>query len=538
MSKLRYYSLLRNVNYFLKHANLWSLGKMFCLLRSSQLTKDFVLWFASSTIISPLLGGAGGGYFVNRRKIGDKLAVIFGLLIFAAILVCGWYIYGQTKHHLDQELGQRLIDIAQTIATHANGAIITQLVPGNETGLTYRNLVSQLNSIKHKTAVKRIYLFDANHRSLVDTEREIPIGIEYLKLKFDQLELERVWQKNGAASVLFLGDDGYYYKSGYAPILVNDKVVAAVGVDASATFLQILNRFRRNVFTFALACVIISVAIVFLVSKTITNQIHQLVAAAEKIGKGDFATSIKINSKDEIGYLGRTMEEMRLNILNRDEQMKLMLANVAHEIRNPLGGIELFAGILAEELGQNDPARAHLFKITKEVRKLNDVITEFLDFARHKEPQKRDVYLEELIQSAYFTLELEFEKAAVEFQAQVQPQELKVNVDPEQFKRVFINLFKNSLQAIQNSKITAGKLTVTSSQKDRMVEISVNDNGAGIPAENIPKLFEPFFTTKEKGAGLGLAIVDKIISDHGGSIDIQSTEGEFTKVIIRIFHSG
>jgi len=472
------------------------------------------------------------------RKIGDKLTITFGLLMFSAIFVCGWYLYGQTKHHLDKELGQRLVNIAQTIATHSNGAIIMQFVHGNETGLTYRNLVSQLNGIKQKTKVKRIYIFDKHRRSLVDTEIGIPIGTEYLKLKFDQLELEDVWQKKGAASVLFLGEDGQHYKSGYAPILVDDKVVAAVSVDASATFLQILKRFRRNVLTFSLICVIISVAIGFVVSKTITNPIYKLVAAAEKIGSGDFDTEIQINSKDEIGYLGKTMEQMRMNTLKRDAQMKLMLANVAHEIRNPLGGIELFADILAEELEQNAPARTHLAKITKEVRKLNSIITEFLDFARPKVPHKIDVPLEELMQSAYFMLALEFEKAKVEFQSQVEPQDINIQVDPEQFKRVLVNLFKNSLQAIQNSKITNGKLTVQSSKKGEMVEISIKDNGPGIPSENIAKLFEPFFTTKEKGAGLGLSIVQKIISDHGGSIEVQSVEDEFTNVIIRLAQEG
>jgi len=468
------------------------------------------------------------------RKIGDKLAITFGILISSSIFVCGWYLYKRTKHNLDKELGQRLVAIAQTIATHSNGAIITKLVPGNETGLTYRNLVSQLNRIKRKTAVKRVYIFDENHRSLVDTERGISIGTEYLKLKFDQLELERVWQKKGAASVLFLGEGGEYYKSGYAPILVNDKVVAAVGVDASATFLEILKQFRRSVFTFGLVCVIISIAIGFFVSKTITNPIHKLVAAARGIGSGDFNTEIQINSKDEMGYLGQTMEQMRANILKRDAQMKLMLANVAHEIRNPLGGIELFADILAEELKQDNPAKAHLEKITKEVRKLNQIITEFLDFARPKEPQKSDVYLEELIQTAYFMLALEFEQAKVEFQSRAEPQDIIIQVDPEQFKRVFVNLFKNSLQAIQNSKITDGKLTVKSMQKDGVVEISINDNGPGIPPENIPKLFEPFFTTREKGAGLGLSIIHKIIFDHGGNIEIESAEGELTNVIITL----
>ena len=479
------------------------------------------------------------------RKIGDKLTITFGLLIFLAIFVCGWYFYGQTKHHLEKELGQRLVDIAQTISNLSNGNIIKQLTPGNETGLTYKNLVVQLNQIKKKSAVSRIYIFDKHNCSLVDTQDKIPIGTEYLKLRFDQLELESVWRKNGASSVLFLGEDGNYYKSGYAPILVEQEVVAAVGVEAGAIFLQILKKFKRNVLTFGLVCIIINVGIAFVMSKTITNPIHKLVAAIENISLGNFNTKIKINSNDEIGFLGRTMEQMRMNIIERDQQMKLMLANVAHEIRNPLGGIELFAGILAEELlhGENEQgssanansARAHLDKIIREVRNLNQIITEFLDFARSKQPQKSLISLNELLRSAYFMLSLEFKEANILFKSQVESS-LKIYVDPEQFKRVFINLFKNSLQAIKENKIVNGQVDVLSIKKNGLIEIIVNDNGPGISQKNINKLFEPFFTTKEKGAGLGLAIVQKIISDHDENIEIKSIKGKSTSVIIRISH--
>lgn len=477
------------------------------------------------------------------RRIGNKLTITFGLLILSAIFVCGWYFYGQTKHHLEKELGERLVDIAQTTATLLNGDIIRQLVPGNETGLTYRNLISQLNSIKQRTDASRIYIFDIHHRSLADTETSTPIGSEYLKLRFDQLELEYVWRKKGMASVLFLGEDGNYYKSGYAPILVGDEVVAAVGVDASAAFLQILKRFRRNALTFGAACILICMAIVFIMSKTITNTIHKLVAAVEKISLGDFNTEITTDSNDEIGFLGRAMEQMRVNIIKRDGQMKLMLANVAHEIRNPIGGIELFAGILSEELGHGkdpllritsaDSAQAHLEKIIKEVHNLNQIITEFLDFARPREPRKAVVCVNEMIQSAYFMLALEFEEARVGFHSRIDPL-LTICVDEEQLKRVFINLFKNSLQALKDNKVANGEVIVQSVIKDGTVEISVKDNGPGIPQENITRLFEPFFTTKEKGAGLGLAIVQKIVTDHGGRIEVRSTEGESTTVIILI----
>jgi len=480
------------------------------------------------------------------RKISNKLTITFGLLILSAIFICGWYFYGQTEHHLEKELGERLVDIAQTIATLSDGDIIRQLVPGNEAGLTYRNLLSHLNRIRQSTDVSRIYIFDRHHRCLVDTEVSIPIGTEYLKLKFDQLELEHVWDKKGAASILFRGEDGNYYKSGYAPILVGDEVVAAVGVDASAAFLRILKRFGRNVLTFGAACILICAAIVFIVSKRITNPIHRLVDAVEKISSGDLDAEITTNSDDEIGFLGKAMEQMRVNIIKRDGSMRLMLANVAHEIRNPLGGIELFSGILYEELGQGESpllgnastgsARAHLEKITKEVHNLNQIISEFLEFARPREPREADVCLKELVQSAYCMLALEFEEAGVEFQSRIDTL-LTVHVDGEQFKRVFINLFKNSLQALKNSKVAGGRVMVQSDVKDGITEISVQDNGPGIPHENMTRIFEPFFTTKEKGAGLGLAIVQKIITDHGGHIEIRSSKGESTTITIRLFPS-
>ncbi|MGA1867822.1 MAG: ATP-binding protein [bacterium] len=472
------------------------------------------------------------------RRIGDKITITFGLLIFSAIFVCAWYLYSQTRHHLEKELGQRLVDIAQTIAHQLNGEIIRHLVPGNERGVTYHNLVRQLNQVRENTAVSRIYIFDKNHCSLVDTQASVPIGTEYLNLTFDQLEMEYVWQKKGVSSVLFLGEDGRYYKSGYAPIVVGGEVVAALGVDASAAFLHIMRRFRRSVVSFGIVCILMSVVIGFILSKTITNPIHQLVASIEKISQGNLNAKITVNSNDEIGFLGRTMEQMRSNIIQRDAQMKLMLANVAHEIRNPLSGIELFAGILSEELGHSadaHSARQHLDKIIREVRKLNQIITEFLDFARSKKPQKQEVSLEELIQSAYFMLALEFEEARISFTSQVEPL-LKIQVDPEQFKRVFINLFKNSLQALRSGKTEDARVSVRSRYEESMVEIIVEDNGPGISQEALQKLFEPFYTTKEKGAGLGLAIVRKIIADHGERIEVLSVQGQFTRVIIQLLH--
>ena len=328
--------------------------------------------------------------------------------------------------------------------------------------------------------------------------------------------------------MLFQGDDGIYYKSGYAPIQFGGEVAAAVGVDTSATFMKAIKSFRRSIILFAAVSIVITVAIGFLFARTITRPIGELVRSADTIGQGDFEKEVRIDSNDELGYLGNAMENMRKGIIERDNQLKMMLAGVAHEIRNPLGGIGIFAELLADELEGN--SKEHIQKIIREVRHLNDIITQFLEYARPVEPVRRRVTVGSVIDEAYFLLSLEFERGGARFKRELDNEEVQIYVDPEQMKRVFINLFKNALQVMNSS----GELTVRSQIENNRIGIMVNDTGPGIPAENLERIFDPFFTTKEKGVGLGLAIVKRIVEGNGGEIDVESEVGRFTTFTISL----
>jgi two-component system sensor histidine kinase HydH len=201
---------------------------------------------------------------------------------------------------------------------------------------------------------------------------------------------------------------------------------------------------------------------------------------------------------------------------------------VAHEIRNPLGGIGIFAELLADELEGN--SKEHIQKIIREVRHLNDIITQFLEYARPVEPVRRKVTVGSVIDEAYFLLSLEFERSGARFKRELDNEESQIHVDPEQMKRVFINLFKNGLQVMNSS----GELTVRSEIENNRIGIMVNDTGPGIPAENLERIFDPFFTTKEKGVGLGLAIVKRIVEGNGGEIDVESEVGKSTTFTISL----
>ena len=459
-----------------------------------------------------------------KGRIRNKLVITFVLFVTTVIGGSGWFLYRSTKGSLEGQLGDKLTAIAQMAAIQISGELVTRLKPGDEASRTYANLTRKLERIKKATGAKRLYVFDPQNRSLLDTGEDASIGREYVKLRFDRSELEVVWRGQASHSILFRGSDGAFYKSGFAPIKVKNRAVAAVGVDVSATFLTTIEGFRRSVVAFGMVSVLITVIIGFLLAKTITDPIQPLVRSAMEIGRGDLNKKVTVRSNDELGYLGNAMDRMRRGIINRDHQLKTMLAGIAHEIRNPLGGIELFAGLAADELGDGSKGREHLRKIIKEVNTLNRIIGEFLDFARPSEPKKGSVLLEALIDEVALLSSPDFEGKGIVFRKDFSQDQIRVYADPEQIQRAFLNLFKNAIQAMEQG----GVLVVRGEQREDLVKTEIRDTGMGIPKEDSGQLFDPFFTTKEKGAGLGLSIVKKIVEEHSGKIAVVSEQGKGT----------
>ena len=278
--------------------------------------------------------------------------------------------------------------------------------------------------------------------------------------------------------------------------------------------------FKRSVYLLAGLGTLLTFLVGIAVARHITGPIHTLVTAAREIGRGNLRRAVKVEAHDEIGYLGQTMEEMRRKLLERDAQLRQMLAGVAHEIRNPLSGIEIYAGLIADELPGEDPRREHIHKVIAQVHAMNLVISEFLHFARPPSPQPGEVVLSQLVDDARFLLSPEMEAAGVTFHTEVSP-EARVYADPEQVKRAVVNLMKNAVQAMAEG----GALTVRAVRAAGEVALEVEDTGTGMPEEVRQRLFEPFFTTREKGSGLGLAIVQQAAETNAGRVEVESAPG-------------
>ena len=210
-----------------------------------------------------------------------------------------------------------------------------------------------------------------------------------------------------------------------------------------------------------------------------------------------------------------------------------MSATVAHEIRNPLGAMGMWAGLLERDMDPQDPKRKTLGKITDGLSKLNKIVTNLLVYTRPMTAEFRIVRLDALLEEIVDFTEVEIGRLGrkIDVEKKFECQEGSyVKADPEKINQAVINLCLNAVQAMEDGGKLSVLLSTVSGGDGGYAQFSIIDTGSGISAENITKIFDPFFTTKEDGTGLGLAIVKKIIESHMGTIEVTSERGVGTSV--------
>ncbi|MBI5183445.1 MAG: PAS domain S-box protein [Nitrospinae bacterium] len=228
-----------------------------------------------------------------------------------------------------------------------------------------------------------------------------------------------------------------------------------------------------------------------------------------------------------------------------------MVAGIAHEIRNPLGSIELFASILKKELSDDEDKKRLVEQISSGVKTLNNIISNTLLFTKSPRPvcQRYDLHtlLDDILLFSYNMIK----HNGLRLIKRYDTHQLSGYGDIELLKQVFLNIILNAIQAmpeggdlIISTRIigeTGDMMDLSSNDIKRGVSdnlsgimISISDSGCGIPKDYIDRVFDPFFTTKDRGTGLGLAIVHNIVKFHNGSVEVESREGRGTTFTITL----
>jgi len=209
-------------------------------------------------------------------------------------------------------------------------------------------------------------------------------------------------------------------------------------------------------------------------------------------------------------------------------------AYVSHEIKNPLMVIGGLAHQVERRLAADAAAQEKLRVIQKEVKRLENFLGELRDFTRPVHPRKEEIDLNQLVRDIEALMaEAALEKGII-VEDHLDPLLPFIEADPNQLEQVMVNLIKNALEASD----PPGRIIMSTGSQDARVWFSVQDTGKGMPPEVMEKIFHPFFTTKEKGTGLGLAVIHKIITDHHGTITVDSTTGKGSIFTIRLPQKG
>lgn len=299
-----------------------------------------------------------------------------------------------------------------------------------------------------------------------------------------------------------------------------------------------------------------SALICFLVGK-VTEPLRELRDSAEAVGRGDFSRRVEVRFEDECGELARVFNQMTENLKNSREQLEMtvetlkttqaqliqseklsgigeFIAGVAHELNNPLTSVMGFSELLRQAKVDAKNKR-YLEMIHKSALRCLKIVQALLSFARHRAPERKPACVNGLIEASVEILQYQLRTSNIETITRLDPHLPMVMMDPHQVQQVFVNIINNARQAIEAHQ-PRGQITITTETHGDSVRVTIQDNGPGIPEENLAKIFDPFFTTKEvgQGTGLGLSLCYGIIKDHRGTITPRSKPGEGAAFIIEL----
>lgn len=439
------------------------------------------------------------------------------------------FLYWQSEKILLNELGNQTAELSKAIQ------VGVEEVTGS--GSTDETRLAQYLKRLNSKGINEISII-SNTDEIIASTNPTKIGAAITPKKKElviKAELGEPVSKEGKAYnviVPVIAGDAHY---GYIHLKINADDVSEL--------------LRHNMIKRVFAALIvfgIGIGIAVFLSFRYTEPIHGVVDAARKVAAGDFNVNLPVDRKDEIGeltesfnfMLQRLRENKRLEERLREAEhlsaVGQLSRDIAHEIRNPLNFISLSIDHIKEKYRPERNEEAKEFvdlvsSIKHEIRRLNKLVSDFLDYGRPLKLNKQRVSVEGMLNDVLKIIKAkaESEEIMIRETTGFSPE---IMIDPELIKTCVLNIMMNAFDAMPGG----GTLTIKTEKNDGNFVLSVSDTGAGVARENLSRVFEPFFTTKSSGLGLGLATTKRIVEEHGGRIELRSTEGVGSDVTISL----
>ncbi|ACG74679.1 integral membrane sensor signal transduction histidine kinase [Anaeromyxobacter sp. K] len=330
--------------------------------------------------------------------------------------------------------------------------------------------------------------------------------------------------------------------------------------------------FRRGFVSLLVIAIVATSALMYLFLRSeVLGPVAALVEGTRRVAKDQLDVEVRVRSRGELGNLAASFNDMTRSLRRLEDELNGLLAgleeqveartadlrnaqeqlvrteklsslgklsaSIAHEINNPLAGILTFAKLVSRTLAEGPPDDArravlqrNLGLVEREAQRCSAIVRNLLDFARERPMAKKPVDPRAAVEEALSLIANQIAIQGVKLERHLPPLP-QVLADFGQLRQAFVNVAMNACEAMGAK---GGKLRVIARAPEGAVEIAFQDDGPGMPPERVGHIFDPFFTTKEKGTGLGLSVVYGIVQRHGGSIAVDSTEGEGTTFTFRL----
>lgn len=453
-----------------------------------------------------------------RTLVLLAILVPAGVALLALSIVTIW----TASEALEHALEKRLTGVAKVTSLFVSSDQVLFLEPGDERTRTFQRLTRSLQDLKLQSRVERIQVLRLAPRAVVlDTIPNPKVGGEFFRADLDAPAFEWVSQGLTAASPPFVLD-GMLFKTAYAPIEENGQVVAAVAISASAEYLSDLQNLQRQLLVLSLITLIGLSGLAVVLAHRLSRPLRVLSRVSDQIGQGAEGNFPKVGGPKEARQLEEHMRQMATEIRRREEELQMMVTGIAHEVRNPLGGMQLFAGLLADDL-EGDERMSHVQRIQHELHNLERLVDDFLNFARKTPLRRESVSPREILESLGPLLEPAAQKRKIHLQIE-SPSIRPYFLDVARTKRALLNLGLNAVDAAPSGQ--GGFVRIDAAEQNDTLSFFVRDNGPGLAPENEDQAFRPFFTTKQQGTGLGLPLVKAVAERHDGTVSMARAGGE------------
>lgn len=323
------------------------------------------------------------------------------------------------------------------------------------------------------------------------------------------------------------------------PVIVGDEQLGYVQINMLLDNIRDIQRanFIRRLFATGMVFAVGSALIIFL-ARRYTTPIKNLVEDFKRVSAGDLSVTIPVESSDEIGEMAEGFNNMVEKLREREELEKRLYeaehlsrvgqlaSGIAHEIRNPLNYISLAIDHLKTEMlprcgGDCAELEELTDKIKEEVRRANYMVVNFMNYGRPLKLRRTEVAYHELLAKVLPVLQDRLTEQRITVAQRIPTDLPPLWIDAELFRNCILNFITNAAQAMPDG----GTITLGARLEGEQVKLTFSDQGSGIAPDDIGKIFQPYFTTKDVGIGLGLAITERIIREHGGGIGVESVVG-------------